>query len=263
MRHAKIIEYYSEDVNSYNMGFLHGDDVVGSPTMAPSFGSELIHRDPGQVVYCDMTRYETKTVDTIGGRRTLRHYDKVLNIDWPHGDFGDFAWAACSGAGFPQFVFAVSIANGPDNRGRPDQIQLCPWYLNWILSQKYKGSTSVKPTWLTNVLPETEAVLKSRHKTNMDVRTGALLDIKLSHELTHLTRAGQSIDVQGSGLGTDGWNYCIENAARGNENAESLAMLGAAAVLIEDDVMPDAAGNIVPLSLDARRAKRVGLVGGG
>ena len=86
----------------------------------------------------------------------------------------------------------------------------------------------------------------------MDLRTGMLLDIKLSHELTHLTRAGLSIDVGGgTGIYADGWNYCIENAAQGYKSAENLAMLGAAAVMIRDDeVMPDKDGNIVPLSLD-------------
>lgn len=113
-----------------------------------------------------------------------------------------------------------------------------------------------------NVLPETEGVLASRAKTKMDLRTGFLLDIVLSHELTHLTRAGLSIDVYGGdGPFALGWNYCIQNAALGYKSAENLAMLGAAAVMIqEDQVMPDRAGNIVPLSLDAKRAIRAGFV---
>ncbi len=186
----------------------------------------------------------------------------MLNLDWPHGDFGDFAWAGCSGLGFPQFIFAVSIANAPSNSGKPDQIQLCPWYLNWVMAQRFKDSTSVKPAWLTNVLPETEAVLASRSKTKMDVRTGLLLDFKLSHELTHLTRAGLSIDVvAGDSLYADGWKYCTQNAAQGYQNAENLAELGAVALMIqEDDVMPDVDGNIVPLSLDRKRANRAGLI---
>ena len=175
-----------------------------------------------------------------------------MNLDWPHGDYGDFAWAGCGGPGFPDFVVAASIQNAPQNDGKPDQIQICHWYLIWVLSQKFQDSTSVKPSWLTKVLPETEQVLASRQKTKMDLRTGMLLDIKLSHELTHLTRAGLSIDVGGgNGLYADGWIYCIENAAQGYKSAENLAMLGAAAVMIRDDqVMPDKDGNIVPLSLN-------------
>lgn len=33
-RHARIIQYYSQET-TINMGYLFGDDVVGSPTMAP------------------------------------------------------------------------------------------------------------------------------------------------------------------------------------------------------------------------------------
>ena len=33
-RHAKIIQYYSQET-TINMGYLFGDDAVGSPTMAP------------------------------------------------------------------------------------------------------------------------------------------------------------------------------------------------------------------------------------
>lgn len=118
------------------------------------------------------------------------------------------------------------------------------------MSQKFKDSTSVKPAWLQTVWPETEALLASRDKTEMDLRTGMLLDIKLSHELTHLTRAGQSIDLYGNGVYADGWNYCIESAAQGFRVAENLAMLGASALMIQqDNVMPDLAGNVVPLSL--------------
>lgn len=200
-----------------------------------------------------MSRFETKAVK-VNGRTQTVHYDKVRNVDWPHGEYGEFAWQGCSGLGFPQFVFAASIVYGG---GKPDQMQLCHWYLNWIISKKFKDSTSVKPAWLENVLPETEEVLLNLHKTKMDLRTGMLLDIKIGHELTHLTRAGQSIDVYTNDpVYADGWNYCINNAAQGNEVAENLAMLGAAADMIqEDEVMPDLAGNIVPLSLNAKMAK--------
>ena len=96
----------------------------------------------------------------------------------------------------------------------------------------------------------------------MDVRTGSLLDIVLSHELTHLTRAGLSIDLMGGDTNhAAGWNYCIQNAGQSYQNAENLAMLGAAALMIQDDdVMPDVDGNIVPLSLDRKRANRAGLI---
>lgn len=208
-----------------------------------------------------MSRFETKAV-RISGKLQVVHYDKVRNVDWPYGEYAELAWQGCSGLGFPGFVFAASLAFGGD---KPDQIQLCPWYLKWLTLQKFKDSTSVKPDWLTDLPPETEQVLTSRAKTKMDLRTGMLLDIKLSHELTHLTRAGQSIDVDsGDGVYADGWNYCIENAIQGFRVAENLAMLGAAANMIqEDEVMPDLAGNIVPLSLDARREKRAGFVGKG
>ena len=147
--------------------------------------------------------------------------------------------------------------------GKPDMIQLCPWYLNWIMSQKFKDSTSVKPAWLTNVLPETEQVLESMKKTKMDIRTGMLLDFKLSHELSHCFRAGGSVDISNDDVVShNGWGYCTQTAAQGNTNAENLAMLGAEGEMIQDDeVMPDLAGNIVPLSLDAKMAKRAGVVG--
>ena len=38
--------------------------------------------------------------------------------------------------------------------------------------QKFKLSTAVNPTWLEDVLPETQAILDSKKKTPMDVRTG-------------------------------------------------------------------------------------------
>ena len=48
---------------------------------------------------------------------------------------------------------------------------------------------------------------------------------------------------------------------RATQVAENLAMLGAAAVTIQDDeVAPDKDGNIVPLLLDEERAKRAGFV---
>lgn len=185
-------------------------------------------------------------------------------MDWPHGEFGEDAWAGCSGFGFPQIIFAASIVF---EDGQPDQIQLCHWYLNWIVSQKFKDSTSVKPAWLEDVPPETEELLKSLAKTKMDLQTGMLLDIKLSHELTHLRRAGRSIDVYKNADDqkfVDSWDYCIANAIQGFRVAENLAMLGAAAKLIqEDEVMPDLAGNIVPLSLGAKMAKRAGFIGEG
>ena len=188
------------------------------------------------------------------------HYDKVRDVDWPRGEYGDFAWAGCNGFGFPQGIFAASIVYGG---GKPDQIQLCPWYINWLMSQKFKDSTSVTPDWLMDVPPETEAILDYKDKTKMDLRVGLLLDLKLSHELTHLGRAGQSIDVYNNPKDqeyADGWDYCINNAAQGFRVAENLAMLGAAANMIqEDEVMPDLAGNIIPLPLDAKRAKRAGL----
>lgn len=95
----------------------------------------------------------------------------------------------------------------------------------------------------------------------MDVRTGMLLDIKLSHELTHAYRAGASIDITSDDIEImSGWGYCTQTAAQGNTNAENLAMLGASAEMIQDDdVMPDLAGNIVPLSLDTKMARRAGV----
>ena len=83
----------------------------------------------------------------------------------------------------------------------------------------------------------------------MDLRTGFLLDIILSHQLTHTTKAGISQDYPPPSLG---WAYSVRQAIRGNSNAENLAQLGALAALIQnDDVMPNKWGDIVPLSLEA------------
>ena len=83
----------------------------------------------------------------------------------------------------------------------------------------------------------------------MDLRSGLLLDIVLSHELTHTSKAGASTDFPPVGLG---WAYSVRFASVGNQNAENLAQLGATATLIlNENVMPNLAGNIVPLSLDA------------
>lgn len=131
---------------------------------------------------------------------------------------------------------------------KPDMIQLCPWYINWIISQKFKDSTQAKPSWLVDVLPETQEALDEFQKTKMDLRTGFLLDIILSHELTHTTKAGRSNDYPPLSLG---WAYSVQQAFRGNSNAENLAQLGALAALIQHGLMPNLAGDIVPLSLEA------------
>ncbi len=194
-----------------------------------------------------MSHYESKA-KTINGVTTLVHYDKVLNVDWPHND--EVGYQGIAGPGPPLFLCAAT-GEYASSKDLPNQIQIAPWYLNWVLTQRFKGSTEVKPAWLTSVLPETEQVLARRAKTKMDLRTGLLMDIVLSHEFTHLTYAGYARDYAKSPIyGGQGWNYSVWNAANGDQAAENLAQLGAAARLIQDeDVMPNLVGDIVPLSL--------------
>ena len=73
------------------------------------------------------------------------------------------------------------------------------------------------------------------------------MDRILAHELFHLNHVGMAVDQPGG----SGWAYSVQWASVGNNNAENLAQLGFAAQFIQSDkVMPNLAGEIVPLSLD-------------
>lgn len=91
---------------------------------------------------------------------------------WPHDAEGGQAWDACNGPGWPRTVLAYATKNSLFYDNKPDEIQLCTWYLRWMYPEKFKLSTAVHPSWLENVLPETQAILDRARKTPMDLRTG-------------------------------------------------------------------------------------------
>ena len=240
VRHANILEYYSRETSSNN-AVLGSLDVVSGHVSLKDRDTDFLAL---QIVYCDLSRYVTRTKKNRQGQTVFTHVDTDLQVEWTE----DRNWVGCSGIGVPFAIAAVTINYAPVRLAQPDVIQICPWYLNWVISQKFKDSNEVKPSWLVRIHPEAQKALDRYQKTKMDLRTGSLLSHKLSHELTHTSNAGASKDFPGAGLA---WEDCVGLASVGNQNAETLAQLGATAVLIQDEnLMPNLAGDIVPLSLD-------------
>lgn len=95
-----------------------------------------------------------------------------MGVTWPHNAVSGKAWDACNGPGWPDTIMAYAIKNSLSYDNKPDEIQLCTWYLRWMYAEKFKLSTAVNPSWLENVQPETQAVLDAFQKTPMDLRTG-------------------------------------------------------------------------------------------
>ena len=114
---------------------------------------------------------------------------------------------------------------------KPDQIQLCPWFLTFFWRQKYSQSDPVDESWLVDIPQEATDAMNAVHSTPIDCF--ALLERILLHELTHTTVAGRSVDLVSKTSQPSGWLYCLDVATpHGSTNAESLAYAGVGASII-------------------------------
>lgn len=99
-------------------------------------------------------------------------------------------------------VFAYT--QRPWRTDRYDQIQICPWFLEYAMKDSYRFKTDVKADLLARMALKLNEFVTDKWYTPVDLIM--LFDKVMLHELTH-TRAGtETIDVGGrSGYG---WKNC-------------------------------------------------------
>ncbi|KAJ5216528.1 uncharacterized protein N7498_002935 [Penicillium cinerascens] len=177
------------------------------------------------VIYCGFDRFEA--------RADGQWYDKDLDYVFKK----DESFEACKGA---QPV--VAYTEVPKDRKKPSQVQLCPWFLNWM---KSKDTKSLKEAEAKGLF--WRAISKGLSKTHMlltPIDVTSLLDKVILHELTHTRVGGESVDVDGPSFLTVryGWNRCRKLAQEGSSdpsrqaqvNADSIALCGSAIRYIKE-----------------------------
>jgi len=167
------------------------------------------------MIFCDYSRIATEPVN---GYWHDTRSDTLLNND---------AYIRCTPGITGKLVFGWT----GQYDYKPDQIQLCPWFLTFMWRQKFSQSDQVDPSWLVHIPQEAMDAMNAVHSTPID--GFALLEKLLLHELTHTTVAGRSEDLVSKSLPDYGWLYCLDVATpHGSANAENLAYAGVGASLI-------------------------------
>ncbi|KAF2653293.1 hypothetical protein K491DRAFT_662135 [Lophiostoma macrostomum CBS 122681] len=145
------------------------------------------------VIYCDTSRYVYKGERDRMFRKI--YYDTATNEDVVYSNL------SCHGHSVDEFV-ALAMTENPlwnprgqddsknpvngrenDKIEKPTQIQLCPWFIDWIKNRKYKTADQ-----LTKRANFGRFVINTVEKSNFGLRqidAFVLLDKVLLHEMTH------------------------------------------------------------------------------
>ncbi|KAJ5455566.1 uncharacterized protein N7458_003830 [Penicillium daleae] len=177
------------------------------------------------VVYCGFDRFKP----TLDGRWYDEDLDEVLEKDQ--------AFETCKG-NEPTVAYTW---NSP-NKDKPPQIQICPWFINWMKSVDTHSLKDAQPKALFWRAVSTS--LSKMHTLLTPIDVDSLLDKVILHELTHTRVAGVAEDVDGPSFATVryGWNRCRKLAQEGSDdperesqvNADSIALCGSAIRFIKD-----------------------------
>lgn len=122
----------------------------------------------------------------------------------------------------------------PDDRNKPSQVQLCPWFINWM---KSVDTNTLKDAQKKARFYETVSkALSKMHTLLTPIDVDSLLDKVILHELTHTRPGGESLDVDGPSFlkVRYGWNRCRKLAQEGDSdhkrqsqvNADTIALAG-------------------------------------
>ncbi|KAH7413560.1 hypothetical protein DE146DRAFT_203 [Phaeosphaeria sp. MPI-PUGE-AT-0046c] len=216
------------------------------------------------VVFCNLDRFQK-----VQGRINV-YRDKTSGILY------SYSQQSCKGAS--DWV-ALAVTSNPmdknidgmveENR-KPTQLQLCPWFIDWIKNKEYKFHRDVRRT---NIGQHVIKAAESSKYGFRQIDVFSLLDKVLLHEMTH----GRSIfttkwdkkvkeglmDVTdpsflGFGLPAYGWKRAVSLAKKGEDlgkrraadnNAETIALFASACLLLDQTDKPrkvDAKGNVIP-----------------
>jgi hypothetical protein len=120
------------------------------------------------------------------------------------------------------------------NPNKPSQVQICPWFINWMKSVDTKDFEDAKMK--AKIYQGVSSTLSKMHTLLTPIDVVSLLDKVILHELSHTRVAGESLDVDGPSILTVkyGWNRCRKLAQEGSGNfnrqsqvnADSIALLG-------------------------------------
>ncbi|KAJ5464868.1 uncharacterized protein N7458_000554 [Penicillium daleae] len=171
------------------------------------------------VIYCGFDRFEPRP----GGQWYDKDIDEVLEKDQ--------SFEACKG-----LQPNVAYTWVPEENSKPSQVQLCPWFLNWMKSKDTKSLRDAEAKGL--FWRAISKGLSKAHTLLTPIDVISLLDKVVLHELTHTRVAGESLDVDGPSFLTVryGWNRCRKLAQEGSDdrnrqaqvNADSIALCGSA-----------------------------------
>ncbi|KAL9015519.1 MAG: hypothetical protein Q9185_007084 [Variospora sp. 1 TL-2023] len=182
------------------------------------------------VVYCDISRYvERKDEDG----KTL-FYDPDINQAESEESL------IKGGCGTPTSGAAMAYTVKQRDTSKIQQIQICPWYMNFVASVEYKvARTNTLKGWFFRLVDAVQSWWGTR--TTMDALS--LFDSTMLHELTHTRDAGGTEDL---GAEPYGWKNCVDLKERGGfNNADSLALFALAAEVWSQGVgMPQLDGSI-------------------
>jgi hypothetical protein len=156
--------------------------------------------------------------------------------------------------------------NSP-NEDKPPQIQICPWFINWMKSVDTHSLKDAQPKALFWRAVSTS--LSKMHTLLTPIDVDSLLDKVILHELTHTRVAGVAEDVDGSSFATVryGWNRCRKLAQEGSDdldrqsqvNADSIALCGSGMLALSVDLVQDADAPIaIRFIKDGREVKENG-----
>jgi hypothetical protein len=122
----------------------------------------------------------------------------------------------------------------PDDRNKPSQVQICPWFINWM--QNVDTDTMKDAQKKAKFYEKVSQRLAKMHTLLTPIDVESLLDKVILHELTHTRPGGQAEDVDGPGFlkVRYGWNRCRKLAQEGSSdpkrqsqvNADSIALAG-------------------------------------
>ncbi|KAI9672946.1 MAG: hypothetical protein M1817_003110 [Caeruleum heppii] len=121
----------------------------------------------------------------------------------------------------------MAFTTGGNEPGRPSQIQICKWYLEFGKLAKHKTWFSLNPKSILARVVRLGKLIVGRD-TRMDFL--GLFDLTMLHELTHAVKSEATTDI---GDDCYGWRNCLALATRnGHTNADSVAYFGLGATMI-------------------------------
>jgi hypothetical protein len=139
------------------------------------------------------------------------------------------SFEACKGVGI-----TVAYTLPSEDSDKPSQVQICPWFINWMKSVDTKSLKDAKTKAM--FYQGVSKALSKMHTLLTPIDVDSLLDKVILHELSHTSVAGKSLDVDGPSILKIryGWNRCRKLAQEGSDdvnresqvNADSIALCG-------------------------------------